>query len=389
MRLSSEELHKVMDKYNVNKLYSWSKVNTYMTSPYEYFLKYVINKKEDNDNCSYAPLGGSVHSIIEKYYLKEIEYSEMIDMFNDCWLSIIDLGGLKFDRNDELKNNSISEKYKYDLQHFFRNHKMINHNVLIEKFITTKIGSFILQGYVDAIFKDDNGVYNIVDWKTSTKYTGNTAKEKCGQLVVYALGLNQMGVPWDKIKICWNFLKYVTVEYELINGNRKKRDIERNSIANGFEANVKSWLRKMKYSDNDIELYIKNLLATNSFDGLPDDIKNKYIVSDCWVYVPLEESLIDKWCYEIENTIQSIESKEDKYRKTKSNSCFWDSAENVKKQSYYFATLCGYSANLHLPYKQYLEELEKQKDNALFTTTNNVEINNETDDIDLSWLDNL
>lgn len=32
---------------------------------------------------------------------------------------------------------------------------------------------------------------------------------------------------------------------------------------------------------------------------------------------------------------------------------FWDSDDQVEKQSYYFSTLCGYSPNVHLPYKKY------------------------------------
>ncbi len=50
------------------------------------------------------------------------------------------------------------------------------------------------------VIKDKDGNYNILDWKTSSIYKGEKALNECGQLVVYAIGLHQMGVPFEKIK---------------------------------------------------------------------------------------------------------------------------------------------------------------------------------------------
>lgn len=60
----------------------------------------------------------------------------------------------------------------------------------------------------------------------------------------------------------------------------------------------------------------------------------------------------------------------------------------------------GYSANLHKPYKEYLDKLEAQKngsdmfDGLLGDSKNDVVTsqdicNNNTDEVDLSWLDEL
>ena len=40
-RKTKEELKEITKKYNVNRLWSWSKFNTYHNSPYEYYLKSV------------------------------------------------------------------------------------------------------------------------------------------------------------------------------------------------------------------------------------------------------------------------------------------------------------------------------------------------------------
>lgn len=394
-RLTSEELNKVKEKYNVSTLYSWSRVSCFMTSPYEYFLKYVLHKKEDVDNCAYAPLGGIAHSIIERYYGNEIKYEDMIQEFDDGWITAIDVADLKFDRNDEAKNDSIKNKYRENLEHFFRNHTVIDSKVMLEKFVATKIGSFVLQGYIDAIYKDADGYYHIIDWKTSTKYSGKTAEEKCGQLVVYAIGLSQMGVPMDKIRICWNFLKYVSIQYQQKNGAVKTREVERYKIGESLQSNAKVWLKEFGYADQ-MDEYLKLLLDTNNIDVLPKEVQEKYVISDCYVYVDLTEKLIDKWQDSIINAIKDICLRVKDYENTGSEKAFWDTDESVKSQSYYFATLCGYSANIHKPYKEYLEKLDAQKNGMdLFggigdSDTNSVSLTNDNvGEIDLSWLESI
>ena len=398
-RLSKEELDKVKEKYGVDTLYSWSRINCFMTSPYEYYLRYVLHRDYDVDNCAYAPIGGICHSVIEEFYDGKIKYNDMINEFEDGWLTAIDLADLKFDRNDEAKNETIKNKYKENIEGFFRNHNVIKHNVALERFVATKIGDSVLQGYIDCCFKDDDGNYNIVDWKTSTKYSGKTAEEKCGQLVVYALGLSQLGVPLQNIRICWNFLKYCTVQYEQKNGALKSRDIERRSLGENLQTNCRMWLNALGYED-EADDYLKMLIDANSIDVLPEDVRAKYFVSDCYVYVPLTDKLINKWVDTVTLMIQDICARESDYDETHSDRCFWDSEESVKRESYYFSTLMGYSRNLHKPYAEYLDKLEAQKNGMdMFSgvgessennvVTSQVICNNNTDDIDLSWLDEL
>lgn len=395
-RLTNEQLQEVMEKYGVDEIYSWSKVDKAITSLYEYFLKYVLHVKEDRTNCIYAPMGGSAHSIIEDFYGGKIKYEEMIEHFEDAWLTMIDIADLKFDRNDEAKNKIISEKYRLNLEHFFKNHVPIKYKVALEKFMVAKIGDYLLQGYIDASFKDDDGCYTVVDWKTSTKYSGKTAEEKCGQLIVYVISFLQAGIPLEKIKACWNFLKYATIQYEQANGAVKTRDVERYKIGESLQTNAKMWLKKFGYEDR-ADDYLKLLLDTNDIKCLPEEVQEKYVVSDCYVYVPITEKLINKWIDTIVTAIKDVKLREADYEETHNELCFWDSEENVKAQSYYFSTLCGYSGNLHKPYGEYLKKFEAaQNGQDMFggigsdvetsTISSNVI---KKDEVDLSWLDNL
>lgn len=397
MRLTSEQLQKVKDEYGVDELYSWSKVNTFMTSPFEFYLNYILRKKPDVDNCAYAPMGGICHSIIEDYYSGKINYETMIENFEDGWITAIEIANLFFDRNDETKNNNIKNKYKENLTCFFKNHKPLKNKVELERFLAAKIGDYVLQGYADAITKDDEGNFVIIDWKTSTKYSKKALEEHSGQLTVYAIALTQLGVPLEKIRCAFNFLKYCTVEYEQANGTKKTRDIERYELGEKLQTNIAMWLKKLGYEDQ-VDDYLKMVIDTNSLDCLPEPIKQKYTLYDCYAYIDLNEKLVEKWTNDIITIIKDIELRKADWEETHSENIWWDTDESVKAQSYYFATLSGYSANLHKPYKAYLERLEVSQNGAdLFggllgsntaSSSSNI-INNKNNELDLSWLDNI
>ena len=107
MRLSKDELEKVKIKYNTDRLFSWSMISTFTTSPYEYFLHYVLHTPEDRNDCVYATMGGMAHDILEKLYNKKIKYKDMEDEFETAWSMAVDISNLKFDRNDEEHNKKL------------------------------------------------------------------------------------------------------------------------------------------------------------------------------------------------------------------------------------------------------------------------------------------
>jgi hypothetical protein len=396
-RKTYEELKKIMEQENCSRIWSWSKFNCFKTSPFEYYLKYIKHAEEDRQDCIYTSTGSLAHDIIEKFYTGKIKHEDMIGEFEDGWITLHDIAQLKFDRNNEEKNKSIGEKYYLDLQHFFNNHTTLKYNPALEQFVKVKIGSHLFHGYIDCCFKDDDGNYNIIDWKTSTVYKGDKAKKECGQLVTYALALNEMGVPMDKIKIAWNFLKYCTVQYTQANLEVKTREIERFELGEKLQANLKVWLKKLGYKDK-MDEYLKMVIDTNSIECLPEDVQAKYKISDCYIYVDLTDDLINSWKDDIITTIKDIALREKDWEEIHSENVWWDTDESVKAQSYYFSTLCGYSGNLHKPYGEYLKKLEAAKNNTdLFggllgsnsSASSSKVIENSTNDIDLSWLENL
>lgn len=392
-RLSFEELEKIKSKHNVQRLWSWSRMNTYMTSKFEYLLKYILKSKEDRCDSCYTTLGTICHDTLEKFYESEIKYEDMIDNYNDGFTTAITIADLKFNRSDEEKNKSIGEKYNDNLIHFFQNHTVYKYKLLVEKPIVVNINGNVFVGYIDGLYKDDDNNYYILDFKTSSIYTGDTLAKNSGQLILYSIGLHQMGISFDKIKPCFNFLKYCTIKYELKKGDVKYRNVERCKIGESLQSNAKTWLKHFGYEP---DKYLKEMLDTNGIDCLPDEVKAKYEITDCHVFVELNEKVVEKWTDLITTTLKDIELREKDYEEIKSDKCFWDDENDVKAQSYYFANLCSYSASKHLPYKAYLEKFEANKNDmfgGIFGTNSsapsNKVIENNKNEVDLSWLENL
>lgn len=392
-RKTREELNEICSQLKVKTLDSWSKYHCYKQDHWEAFLKYVLHEKEDRTNGIYAVSGGYCHDIIEKLYKGEIKYENMIDLYEDSLLTM-NIAELKYDRNDAEKNEKIANKYENCVRHFFRNHNVIKKPHRIEHFITIRISDdIVLQGYIDFLFtekyvdEDDNERtrIRIVDWKTSTRYTGQKIDAECGQLVIYAEGIRQaLGIPLEDIVCEWNFLKYVTVTYEQKNGTFKDRYVERNSIGESLVNTAKMWLKHFGYED-DIDSYVDTMILENTIDCLPDEVREKFVIKDCYVEVPLSEEKIDELKADIIETIHDFRKKEKEYRETKDEMLFWQDVSDA--DAYRLATLSSYSRKLHKPYDAYLKEQEMFQNNT-DDEDDDIESSNEEDDL-LSFLDSL
>lgn len=367
MRKTSDELKAIMKKNNVSQLWSWSRYNTYKTDHYSYFLKYVKNEKEDRRDSIYAVSGGYCHDILEKYYDGTIEQSQMLEEYEDSLLTM-NIAEYKYDRCDEDKNAAIADKYENCIKHFFRNHIKPNDiSMILEMFCTIKItDDIVFQGYIDNCgVCTENGKKKIVitDYKTSTIYKGEKLEKESGQLYLYAEGIRQKTkLPLESILIRYLFLKYVNVKYLQANGTWKERQIERNQIGSKLVSTAKMWLKKLNYNPDD---YVDDIVLYNSIDNLPDDVKEKIIISDCYVYLPLTEEHIKNLKADIVETITEINNKTEEYKRTEDDKVFW--TDVTEKNEYFLAVLSGYSRALHKPFDEYLKEKEmyNTKDNNI------------------------
>ena len=335
MRLSEEELDKICKELGVNTLWSFSRFDKFRQSKYEFFLTYIKHETPQGEISPYGCLGSECHDLIEKFYNDEIKYKDLVDAYEVAFATNIDMLGYKFNRSDEEMNKSIKRKYFENLLEFFKNFKPLPYKMACEKFVTCKVtDDIVFQGYCDAVCKDEYGIYHIWDWKTSSKYVGKAIEEHSHQLVIYAEALRQMGLPADKIKCGWCFLKYVTVKSEQVNGKISETIIERRDIGQKLQAKAKVWLKKLGYEDQMEEL-LNEMLVSNSIDCLPDEVKEKFTIEDCYVEVENWQDIWEDLKEEIIETIDEINRLTEEYNLTGDDKLFWDDDEKLKSQSYY------------------------------------------------------
>lgn len=281
---------KYIDKYGeIKNLYSYSKVSSIDGCPYEYYLSRIL--KKEGKNNSYAVLGGYIHDIIEKFYNNELTYDGMLDEFETKWLEIETSGNIKL-YNDEEKNTKMVEQYKEDIVSFLKTHKPLG-KVLTEKEVWKDINGNIFFGYADGITKDKDGNTVIIDWKTSTLYKGDDIKAHQQQLLLYSLALNELGIPLDKIKACWLFLKYFKIKFNhMISVTFIEKGKEKTStcLKSLWVSKVKTQLKKdivthyekqdKTFTNKELKAMIDKCVEDNNLDPLPKEIRDMYVLND-------------------------------------------------------------------------------------------------------------
>jgi RecB family exonuclease len=390
-RLSYNELEQIKKDLNVYEIYSFSKVNLFRTDSYSYFLKYILKLPEDRNDSIYSIIGNIVHDLVEEFQADKITRNQMIDVYKDKTFELEQLN-YKFDRTDEDKNEQISKNYHACNIHYLENFKKIEGiDGISESSIIIKIGNFVFIGYIDykhiEVENDENYLY-ITDFKTSTIYKGEKINKEKAQLLLYSLGHIQQGWDMNKIKARWCFTKYVSVEVmekKKVEGKHtwKTREIERNEIGSKLSASAKMWLKDTKrYSEEEINDFLVDMLVNNSIDKLPDDVKEKFKISDCYVYIDITEEQIKELIQDFIETIHSMKIKEGEYLRSKDDTVFW--TEVNKENEYFLSVLSGYSTKHHKPYAEYLKQ--KELDSKPFEFSNKPK---ELDEDDINIMDLL
>ena len=392
VRKTRVQLEKIKKKYKKDRLWSWSKYNTYKTDPYGYLLKYIKKEKETKFSI-YGVSGNVCHDILETLYKREIKYEDMLPKYEEDLIKM-NAANLKYDRNDEDKNKTIARKYEGSMKCFFEDHIMVEGKVITEQFVLIEIGKHLFQGYIDFVHKDKDGNYIITDFKTSSIYTGKKVTKEQGQLVLYAESLIQLGVPIDKIKIRWNFLKYCTVEYQL-KGIDKDTKINKVKTKNAIrvkwvkeiESNLRMWLKTMEYDELQIEDMVQTCIENNNLDILPDELKSRYKRYDCYVYIDLTQEVINDLKEEINSTLDEIIKNENEYQNTKDDKLFWTDINDENK--YFFYNLCGYSPYQHKPFKDYLDNINMFTNDYINSIKKDKKDSPTETDGDLDWINDL
>ena len=352
-RFGKEDYIKIYNEYNVNRTWSFSKVETYLRDKYEYFLRYILKIKGDRNDSGYGDFGTLVHDTIEDYYNDKITKEQVLSQYDNKSVEL-DMLGKKFDRTDEKRNEDYRQEYDICVRHYLERIEKPKNKFITEKPIILQLTpKIVMVGFIDLLEYIGSDLV-ITDFKTSTIFSKADMEEKTAQLMLYAQAIKEKAglENFEHLKIQYDFIKYVTVKYLQLNGNEKSRNIKRSEIGMSLSSAAKTFMKKAGYDENKIESYISQMEFTNSIECLPQEIQDKFSIDKCIVGVELSNDIIEKFKNNLTTTIQEIEQKEKEYQITKDENIFWQDVEG--RDSFYFANLSEYSMDLHKPYKAYL-----------------------------------
>ncbi|MGK4040811.1 PD-(D/E)XK nuclease family protein [Heyndrickxia oleronia] len=324
------------------KVYSFSKLGTMNTCEYEYHNTYNL-KKKGLDNI-YNVMGSELHSGLEGIYGNNEDVETLNKNFEEKLIEC-EMLGINF------PNQSIGDSWKADMRHFLNNFKKLEKKMIQEKLILFKITDDIyLQGYIDSIIPSDKGkpYVNIIDWKTSSKFTGKKLTEAGRQLLLYKVGLEATtNIKVDKVM--WCMLKYLYVCNMQKNGKVKKKMCNRGKWVKEMRNAFEKELNKLNLDEFEIELLLDKAVEDNQMHCLPKEIKDKFWLEDCFLEYEVTDERIDELKQYVIKTVKEIESKDP------NNEDEWQPQELNKYNTFYCSTLCGHRKHCKF-YKAFLDE---------------------------------
>jgi DNA helicase-2/ATP-dependent DNA helicase PcrA len=77
----------------------------------------------------------------------------------------------------------------------------------VEVPVETRIGEVVVRGRIDAVFRDADGGWDLVDWKTGRRPSAGQLKTKSVQLAVYRLAWARLkDVPLDEVRAAFYYV---------------------------------------------------------------------------------------------------------------------------------------------------------------------------------------
>lgn len=77
----------------------------------------------------------------------------------------------------------------------------------VEVPVETRIGDVVVRGRIDAVFRDADGGWDLVDWKTGRRPSASQLKTKAVQLAVYRLAWSRLkGVPLEDVRAAFYYV---------------------------------------------------------------------------------------------------------------------------------------------------------------------------------------
>lgn len=307
-------------------VWSFSRLDCFENCKLSYKYGY-IDKVNGKDNI-YNLVGTFMHDNKEAYLNKITTKEKWLSDFDD-YIFELQMNGVNFP-NEIIKNNyveSISHYIKYQEDN-------INKNI-IEKFVLYQIDeNNWIQGYIDYIDVKD-GVFRIIDFKTSSEYTGDKKKKAGRQLILYKIILEH--ITGRKINfVGWDMMKYCYVCKKQKNGKIKRYFMQRNKIAKEMKERYYKDLISIGKLDFEADMIVSEM------NDIPEELKDIYWIEDGLVEYEISEEIEHEVRNFVNKTILNIK-----------NEKVFEPYNITKEDNFFCGNLCGYK-NVCWKWKEYI-----------------------------------
>ena len=335
VKREKDERLEALKEQKVN-LYSISKCNTISNCQYEAWLNYI--KGEKGARNVYGVAGEMIHNTLEDIMNGKAKKQDLLPTLQ-AELDELDMIGIDFPK-DFRGGTAIRDNWIADMTHFCKHFKKPRGKFTTEELILFQIGeNRWVHGYVDMIRHNKDNTLTILDWKTSSQFNKEDLLHHGRQLVLYGIGKEKEGF---KVKeVAWIMLKYVEVKFMGLAKSNSKNETEivkvvnRGKLIKELEKYLVYDLEKLGYDEIDIECLINDCRESNSFDGLPKEIAQKYSIKPYVMTYELTDELRQE-------TLDYINAMADIFENKSEDEEDWEPVEIDKKNSFYCNTLCNF-----------------------------------------------
>ncbi len=159
--------------------YSHSRLDTFETCPYQFLQKYILYNREDETQLN-TFMGSRVHDTLEALYKNEIDNTieSLINEYDELWESKKDKYFSRFPKKK--RPTCVKSNDKFDEIHYKNMGKLCLHtyhklkfpfqenNISVEeKIIIDLPKERKIQGLIDRLDKNEDGIFEIHDYKTN------------------------------------------------------------------------------------------------------------------------------------------------------------------------------------------------------------------------------
>lgn len=283
-------------------IYSISKLNTIADCEYEAGLTY--KRHQHGDDGVYGIMGTTVHDTLESIMNNRATEADLLPAMQKE-LAELEMLGIEFPK-DRKGEDSIKDRWVADMTDFCKTFVRPKGTFETEEFFCMPFidengrerDDRYLQGYVDLKQFNKDGTVSVWDWKTSSKFNTADLVHHGRQLVGYAIAMERQG--YQVSRAGWIMLKYAQVTFMgLARSNAKqeseiKKVVQRSKIVSELKSHLERHMALEGYDELTTEL----ILAKDSWEEIPESVRNHYIVKPfVWEYPVNEETKREFWKY--------------------------------------------------------------------------------------------